>query len=230
MTASHLSGTSDSLVETPVGDLSRLHGLKNIPDAVVEAQILYYEDRVSRLDLLRRHLENIDPTLARESGLTQRVSALREEIQLRELHFENLSPRPTRMSGRFEFALRLGWGSFRAWKDEFLAMARMDGVGWVTLLMDPVEYQLCHQGVPLDGRNHPSGFLPVLVLDVSSRALNGMEREAYLEALFENIDWTCVEDRHAISETAPELRGLPEGRSSGRLCDPAPTGGTCGKR
>lgn len=203
MTATRLTGTTDSLVEFQAHDFSRLRGLKNLPDAIVRAQILHYEDRVNRLNLLHRRLDETDPASALESELTRRASALRDDLQLRELHFENLSARPTRMSKRVEFALRLGWGSFEAWKEEFQALGRRDEIGWLTLLMDPVEYQLSHQGIALDGSNHPAGFLPVLVLDVSRRAFAGMERAAYLEALFENIDWACVADRQGISETAP---------------------------
>ena len=177
-------------------DFSQLRGLRNIPDPVIRAHLLHYENSVRRLHR------------ARESGMTDRVDSGLKDLRLHEFYFDNLSSRPSRMSRRFEFTLRIGWGSLEAWKDEFRALGRRDGVGWVILHMDPVEYQLSNHWVDLHGEGHPSGFLPVLVMDVEDHAFTGMDRSAYIEAFLENVDWARVEDRHAVAENL-DLRGYP---------------------
>lgn len=180
---------------------SNLHGLAPIPDTLIQAHLAHYERCVQEA--------NHSP----DAGMPPLESAAERDLRLHELYFENLSPRPTRMSKRFEFDLSITWGSSRAWKEEFMAMGRMDKVAWVLLLMDPVEYQLSNHWIGVDGEGHPSGFFPVLVLDVQEHAFQGMERSQYLEACLENIDWKCVENRHSISSTLPRR---------GELLQPSP--------
>jgi superoxide dismutase, Fe-Mn family len=109
----------------------------------------------------------------------------------------NLTPGVSAPSSRFAMLLKIAWGSFKAWQDEFRELGQREGVGWVILHMDPVEHQLSNDWVGLREAGHPSGFIPLLVMDVQDHAWSGMTRSAYVEAFLENIDWTCVENRHA---------------------------------
>ena len=197
MTPTPLAGSVAPHLPYLVRDFSHLRGLKSIPDWMIRSHLLHYEDGVRRLDRLHQRLEETDGNPAREPGMRQRMQRALQDLQLHELYFENLTPGSSAVSRRFATELRIAWGSFRAWQDEFRAMGQPDDVGWVILHMDPVEHQLSNDWVGLHDAGHPSGFIPLLVMDVQDHACAGGQRSATIKAFLENIDWTCVENRHA---------------------------------
>lgn len=186
-----------------------LRGLRNLPEALIRSHLLRRENGARRLDLLRLRSEGKLPDPSRPFKLHDRLRSATAELQLHDLYFENLSPQPTRLPEGLAHALSIGWGSFEAWRDEFRAYGRTGDVGWVILLMDPVDFQLSNHCVGLNGEGMPAGFLAVLVMDVKGHAFAGLDRSAYIEAFLENVDWACVEDRHALSKTLPGERTRP---------------------
>jgi Fe-Mn family superoxide dismutase len=187
-------------------DFSTLVGLKNIPDPLVDAHLRLYEGYVKNTNLLSRRLKEVESGSPEWSEMTRRIGFEVNGMRLHELYFDNLSPRSPGPSSALRERMGGAWDSFREWESEFRAMGRMRGVGWVILYRDPVAGRLSNHWITLHEVGHPAGFTPLLVMDVWEHAYGGMDRSRYIDAFFENIHWSQVEDR---------LRGN-SGESGGR--------------
>jgi Fe-Mn family superoxide dismutase len=90
------------------------------------------------------------------------------------------------------------FGGFASWKEEFLAMGKMRGVGWVILYFDPVNQFLTNHWINVHEDGHPAGFIPLLVMDVWEHSYmvdHGADgRSSYIEAFLENVNWPKVGD------------------------------------
>lgn len=182
-------------------DFSELVGLKNLPDALVKAHLKLYEGYVKSTNQLSRQVKEAEVGTPEWSEMTRRVGFEINGMRLHELYFENLSPHPSAPSLAVSRAVGGTWDSFRAWEKEFRAMGQIRGVGWVILYRDPVADRLSNHWITLHEEGHPAGFVPLLVMDVWEHAYSGMDRPRYIEAFFENIQWSRVEER---------LKGLPD--------------------
>ncbi len=93
--------------------------------------------------------------------------------------------------------LKKSFGGFRNWLEEFSGMGRMRGVGWVILYYDPVAQVLTNHWIGLHENGHPSGFAPIVVMDVWEHAYMvdaGVDgRSAYVENFLKNVDWPKVD-------------------------------------
>lgn len=88
------------------------------------------------------------------------------------------------------------FGGFGNWKEEFAAMGRMRGVGWVILYVDPQTRMLTNHWIGLHEQGHPVGFAPLVVMDLWEHAymLGGSgDRGRYIEAFLNNVDWPKIE-------------------------------------
>jgi Fe-Mn family superoxide dismutase len=89
------------------------------------------------------------------------------------------------------------FGGFGGWKEEFTAMGKMRGVGWVILYFDPRTQQLTNHWISMHEEGHPAGFAPILVMDVWEHAYmvdHGADGRAnYIEAFLKNVDWPKAE-------------------------------------
>ncbi len=116
---------------------------------------------------------------------------------LHEYYFGNLAPKGKGdLSSQLKQALGESFGSFDAWKADFVAVGGMRGVGWAVLYQDPLTGQLSNHWIELHQEGVPSGFKPILVMDVWEHAFlldyKPSERSKYIEAFFSNIDWDVV--------------------------------------
>ncbi|MBI3547527.1 MAG: superoxide dismutase [Elusimicrobia bacterium] len=89
------------------------------------------------------------------------------------------------------------FGGFSAWKEEFQAVGKMRGVGWVILYYDPHSRILANYWITLHEEGHPAGFVPILVMDVWEHAYmidhGASGRAEYIDAFFRNVDWPRIE-------------------------------------
>ncbi|HXX92738.1 MAG TPA: Fe-Mn family superoxide dismutase [Planctomycetota bacterium] len=179
----------------PARDFSTLKGLRHLPDGLIAAHLKLYEGYVRSLNLLRRSLRSARRGSPEWSEMERRIGFEINGMRLHELYFENLSPAGSLPPRTLEDALAPAWGSFKEWKEEFLALGQMRGVGWVILDQDPAGGRLSNQWIGLHEEGHPAGFVPLLVMDVWEHAYTGMERTVYVDAFFENIHWPTVQAR-----------------------------------
>lgn len=183
------------MIEYPLRDFSGVKGLKGIPDALIQAHLKLYEGYVKNINLLRRRLAEIKPGVPEFSELQRRVGFELNGMRLHELYFENLSPAGGAPTEAVRGALARQWGSFEAWREEFVGIGLMRGIGWAILYRDPVAKHLSNHWIGLHEENHPAGFAPILVMDVWEHAFAGLERPKYVEAFLSNADWGRAEAR-----------------------------------
>jgi len=178
-----------------VRDFSTLVGLRNIPDALVEAHLKLYQGYVHNTNLLTERLKEAEVGTPEWTEMSRRVGFEVNGMRLHELYFDNLSPQFSGPSLSVSERIGAGWGSMAEWEKEFRAMGHIRGVGWVILYRDPVADRLSNHWITLHEEGHPAGFTPLLVMDVWEHAYSGMDRPRYIEAFFENICWSRVADR-----------------------------------
>jgi len=116
---------------------------------------------------------------------------LRNAIRLHELYFEQLTPK-----GEGDAREVLG-----ELTDEFLehlTLTAMGSTGWAILAVDLVE------AAPFifSMKEHSQGYVaeswPILVVDAYEHAYMreyGLDKEAYLQSFFMNVDWSVVGER-----------------------------------
>ncbi|HZE96076.1 MAG TPA: Fe-Mn family superoxide dismutase [Planctomycetota bacterium] len=176
-------------------DYPHLHGLSEIPDALVDAHLKLYSGYVKNVNRLNRSLGEAEPGSPAWSELHRRMGFELNGMRLHELYFENLKPGGASASRDIGEFLSDSWESVAAWEKEFRAVGAMRGVGWAILYRDPSTDRLSNHWIDLHQNNHPAGFTPILLMDVWEHAYTGMERARYIDAFFANLDWEEVEAR-----------------------------------
>jgi len=176
-------------------DYSDLKGLKNIPDALVQAHLKLYAGYVKNFNRLSHGLSNTEPGTPEWSEMQRRVGFELNGVRLHELYFENLIPGGSAPTRDIDATFSDSWGTMSAWEHEFRSIGAMRGVGWAILYRDPFTHRLSNHWIDLHQNGHPAGFTPILLMDVWEHAFTGMERERYIDAFFANIDWGEVETR-----------------------------------
>ncbi len=98
-------------------------------------------------------------------------------------------------------AIDQSFDGFENWQQAFTAVGEMRGVGWAILYQDPVTERLSNHWIALHQDGVPSGFKPILVMDVWEHAFlldyKPAERGKYIDAFFKNVDWEAVHRRLA---------------------------------
>ena len=183
-----------------------LAGLKGISDETLKMHFGLYEGYVKNTNLLMEQIFEItrkkqpsgqDPAYAE---LTRRLGFEFGGMVLHEYYFENLAAKGKGSpSGELKRALDDCFDGYGNWKSAFAAVGEMRGVGWAILYQDPVTEQLSNHWVALHQDGVPSGFKPILVMDVWEHAFlldyKPAERAKYIEAFFANINWETVHNR-----------------------------------
>ena len=116
-------------------------------------------------------------------------------------YFFSFSPEGSREpSGRLREAIDRDFGSFEKFKEAFVdAGVGLFGSGWVWLSRDDAGKLFITQG-PNAGNPITDGLTPLLCFDVWEHAYYlkyQNKRPAYLEAVWNVIDWAAVENRFA---------------------------------
>jgi Fe-Mn family superoxide dismutase len=185
-----------------------LSGLSGISDRTLEMHAGLYNGYVKNTNLLTEQLAElrhkgragaVNPAYAE---LTRRLGFEYGGMILHEYYFGNLAPKGRgEVSKSLQHALEQNFGGFDSWKADFAAVGSLRGVGWAILYEDPANQQLSNQWITLHQQGVPSGFKPLLVMDVWEHAylLDYMpaERGRYIDAFFSNVDWTVVNARLA---------------------------------
>jgi Fe-Mn family superoxide dismutase len=184
----------------------KLSGLEGISDKTLEAHFALYQGYVKNTNLLNEQiLEKIqkikvggtDPVYAE---LTRHLGFEYGGMVLHEYYFENLAPKGRgKPSNELSEAIKNCFGSFDSWKQAFVAVGEMRGVGWAILYQDPATARLSNHWVALHQDGVPSGFKPILVMDVWEHAFvldfTPSGRSKYINAFFSNVNWEPVNER-----------------------------------
>ena len=196
-----------------------LSGLQGISDRTLGVHFKLYEGYVAEANRIQKVLAGIlqdgrvDPGEAPGFAELKRHFAFEyNEMVLHELYFGNLKSGgggvPPRQSA-FQRAAESAFGSYEAWQADFVATAKIRGVGWSLCCQDPATRVLSNHWVTLHEGGVLAGLTPVLVLDVWEHAYlldyAPAEKARYIEAFFANVDWEAV-DRRVVREEGVRLK------------------------
>lgn len=183
-----------------------LAGLNGISDKTLEMHFALYQGYVKNTNLLTEQLMELaqqkkaSATNPAYAELTRGLGFEYGGMVLHEYYFENLAAKGKGSpSKEFINALTQSFSSFDTWKEDFTAVGNLRGVGWAVLYLDPMTKQLSNHWITLHQDGVPSGFTPILVMDVWEHAFlldyKPAERGKYIEAFLSNVDWTVVHNR-----------------------------------
>lgn len=159
-----------------------------------------YEGYVANTNKSLEFLPGADKASSQYAEVKRRLGWEWNGMRLHELYFENLGGEgEIDKKGKLYKNILDSFGSFEAWQGDFIATAKMRGIGWVILYEDG-SGNLINFWINEHDGGHPSGVRPIIVLDVFEHAYFpdfGKDKAAYLDSFMKNIDWKVAENRLA---------------------------------
>ncbi|MGH7846450.1 MAG: superoxide dismutase [Candidatus Binatia bacterium] len=188
-----------------------LSGLDGISDKTLEMHFGLYEGYVKNTNMLTEQL--FEMVQQRRAAAANPAYAETKRhlgfeyggMVLHEYYFGNLAPKAKgKPSKELVETLDQNFGNFESWRTDFTAVGNLRGVGWAVLYEDPVNEQLSNHWIELHQQGVPSGFKPILVMDVWEHAFlldyKPSDKSKYIEAFFSNINWDVVNEAFSSSE------------------------------
>lgn len=178
-----------------------LFGMKGFSDDLLRMHFTLYEGYVKNAGYLFNQIQKVDPKSYEFGALKRRFGWEFDGMRLHELYFENLGG-----TGQIDLTSSLykkieaQFGCFSSWKEDFIGTGLIRGIGWAILYYDPISNLLVNTWINEHNVNHLVKGVPILILDVFEHAYiteYGLDKKAYIEAFFQNIDWKEVQKRYA---------------------------------
>lgn len=120
-------------------------------------------------------------------------------VRLHEYYFENLGGKERLpANSRLYRELEEQFGTFEAWKKDFIATGAMRGIGWAILYHDPGTNRYMNVWINEHNENHLAGAHPLLIMDVFEHAFisdYGTDKATYITNFFKAINWDAVTSR-----------------------------------
>jgi Fe-Mn family superoxide dismutase len=186
-------------------DFSHLKGLTGISDKTLEIHLGLYAGYVKNTNTLNERVieltENGKSGTPEYSELKRRYGWEYNGKVLHEYYFGNLKAGGSELkeSSAIGKLMQETYSSVDVWKNDFMKVGAMRGVGWAILFQDPSTKTLSNHWISSHEEGNIAGFAPILVMDVWEHAFlldyKPSERAKYIEAFFSNIDWAAVEGR-----------------------------------
>jgi len=186
-------------------DLSDLTGISN---ETLAMHFKLYEGYVTNTNVLNEKIAelmksgNLDATnMAAFSELKRRYGFEYNGMVLHEYYFDNMQKQgagDAASDSAFVKAAEAGFGSYETWKNDFVSVGKMRGVGWAITYADG-DGNLSNHWISLHEEGNVAGYKPILVMDVWEHAFikdyAPADRPKYIEAFFSNINWDTVNNR-----------------------------------
>ena len=184
-------------------DYTNLIGMAGFSESLLKNHFTLYQGYVTNTNKV---LEILDQKLKEDKTATPEFAELKRRVgwefngmRLHENYFDSLGGNGVvANNSRLERKKIEDFGSAEAWEKDFRAAGAMRGIGWVVLYQDNENGRLFNCWINEHDAGHPSGCVPILVMDVFEHAFMldyGLKRADYVEAFFKNIDWNAVEVR-----------------------------------
>jgi Fe-Mn family superoxide dismutase len=184
-------------------DYSHLVGMAGFSDILLNNHFKLYQGYVKNTNLIIEKLhalskEGKDNT-PEYSELKRRFGFEFNGMRLHEYYFGNLG-RKNELDAKsplYKIMVR-DFGSFEAWKKDFISTGSMRGIGWVVLYYDAKSNRIFNCWINEHEVSHLAGCKPILVMDVFEHAYMTdyqLNRANYIEAFFKNINWDACAQR-----------------------------------
>ena len=178
--------------------------LKGISTKNIEEHLKLYAGYVKHTNLILEQINELAKDAEKNAyalgEIQRRLGFEYNGMRNHEVYFESLSgvsTAPT-LGGVLHKAIEAEWGSFDAWLTRFKAIALTRGIGWAMLYYDRQEKRLLATWVDEQHLGQLQDCALILGLDMWEHAFvydyPTSEKKKYVEAFFENINWSVVED------------------------------------
>jgi len=189
--------------------MGEIHKVKPLPfaynalDGISEQQLKYHHDVHYAAYVKNRN--QIEDQLAemRKKGDFSNIRGLRlneshnaSGMILHEVYWQTLGGKGGEPLGKLAEKIKQDFGSFEAWKKEFMAVAN-SARGWALLCYDLSDNRLHIYSVDFHDQGAVWGSIPVMALDVWEHAYyhdQGPNRGAYFEAFWKNVNWKKINE------------------------------------
>ena len=185
-------------------DYSNLYGMPGFGQKALSMHFKLYEGYVKTTNAFLTKLTELRDA-GKEKSLEfaefkRRLMWDFDGMRLHEDYFGNLGGNGTKLETGSPLAKQIiaDFGSIEAWQKDFKATGAMRGIGWAILVRDPISKRLINVWINEHDKGHLAGGQPILIMDVFEHAYlldYGLDRGAYIDAFFDNINWPIVQGR-----------------------------------
>ncbi len=180
--------------------------LKNISAKTLEEHLKLYAGYVKHANLILQKIselsEDTEKNLYTIGELKRRLGFEFDGMRNHEYYFEQFENgfvANNTESNLYKKIVEM-WGSYDKWLSEFKTLAMTRGVGWAILYLDEKTGNLINTWVGEQHEGHLIGLKPILTLDMWEHSymldVPPSEKKKYIEAFFENLNWSVVEGRY----------------------------------
>ncbi len=187
-------------------DYTSLLGLKGFSKELLKNHFALYEGYVKNANQLLASLTGLleegktsEPAFVE---MKRRLSFELNGMKLHEDYFGNMSKDAVECEpdneNWFHGKVSQEFGSYQKWQKSFRSVASTRGVGWAIAVYDVRADLVINTWVDEHHIGHITGTTPLLVLDLWEHAMlldYGSDREKYIDAFFNVINWTVVSNR-----------------------------------
>jgi len=180
-------------------DYTHLLGTPGMSDVLLNNHFTLYQGYVKNTNTLLELLDTKAIGTPEYAELQRRFGWEWNGMRLHELYFGNMKNGGTELtSSPLKDAIERIYGSIEKWKENFVGVGSMRGIGWTVLYYDKESQELFNAWVTEHDGGHLAGATPLLVMDVFEHAFMidyGLKRADYIAAFFTAIDWETVQAR-----------------------------------
>jgi len=185
--------------------------MKGFSDELLKMHFKLYEGYVKNTNSLIEMLQEMeatgkDTTLS-YGALKRRLSWEYDGMVLHDYYFSNLGGhKPLNNKSLLSEQLNKSFGSFEKFKSIFKANGLIRGIGWVVLARGK-DQRLFVNWIDEHNIGELAGATPLLVMDVWEHAYiteYGLNRAAYIDAFFDNVNWDVVSQRFSSNSAEGE--------------------------
>lgn len=180
-------------------NFSHLLGLDGLSDTLLTNHFTLYEGYVKNTNAVAALLETKELGTPEYSELQRRFGWEWNGMRLHELYFGNMTKNSSELKdGKLKEKIEKDFGSIESWKNNFIGIGSMRGIGWVVLFYDREADRLFNAWINEHDMGHLAGCTPLLVMDVFEHAYMsdyGIKKADYIQTFFQSIDWESGETR-----------------------------------
>ena len=190
-------------------DFSDLLGTPGFSDTLLKNHFKLYESYVKNSNELIMYFNSFenddrfkDPLFADRK---RRFGWEFNGMRLHEYYFSNLTRNSVTLPPKSTLLKKIveDFESFENWSHEFMVVGAMRGIGWAILAYDEEACRLYNLWINEHDLGILAGVKPILVMDVFEHAFMtdyGLERDQYISAFMDAINWTEAAGRFDVRE------------------------------
>jgi Fe-Mn family superoxide dismutase len=178
--------------------------VKGLDDDLLKMHFKLYQGYVTNTNAVLKRLQELTANGQSKSpefgALKRHLGWEFDGMLLHEYYFENLGGNGTPLADNEPLAKKIkeDFGSYDAWKADFVATGSMRGIGWVVAYVEPKSGRLINVWINEHDLGHLAGATPIVIMDVFEHAYItqfGLDKAKYIDVFFNNLNWNVAGKR-----------------------------------